>query len=402
MNKETIVGAIEIGTAKVVVAIGEISEGPSLNIIGVGESPSQGIIRGNIVDFEAASSITHAAIMAAEDKAGVNLSSVFLAQTGYHLQGFFNESSVNVSASSSCVIQDDIDRVVRDAKSKQLPDDRVYIHHIQNPFRLDGRDVTNPLNMYGQKLQVGYWSVHGDLNKVRDHMHVVNTFGIKIEDVIVSSIASGSMVASQTEKMNGILVLDMGRGTTDYIVYQGGYVVQTGVIPIGGDHFTNDLSLGLRIDRNQAETIKRQYTHDVSDGLMEDFVFIGSEGVQISRSISKRAVSQIIYARTKELFSIIRSELEARISPKDLAAGIILTGGASRLAGVDQVAKEVFDIDIRLGENPSWACDSLRDPEYSTVLGLLNYALRSKEKRGALKVKKAGILNKVAKILNIG
>lgn len=401
MSKDTIVGAIEIGTAKVVVAIGEITDGQSLNIIGVGESPSQGIIKGNVIDFEAASSVTHAAIMAAEDKAGVTLSSVFLAQTGYHLQGFFNESSVNVSSSDSYVTQDDIDRVVKDAKSKQLPDDRVYIHHIQNPFILDGRAVTNPLSMYGQKLQVGYWSVHGDLSKVRDHMHIVNTFGIKVEDVIISSIASGSMVANQTEKMNGILILDIGRGTTDYIVYHGGYVVQTGVVPIGGDHFTNDISLGLRIERNQAEAIKKQYAHAALNGLT-DVVLLSGEGTQLPRSISKHAVFQIVNARAKELFSIIHSELEARTPSKHLAAGITLTGGTSRLLGIDSVAKDIFGVEVRLGDNPSWACDNLRDPEYSTVLGLLNYALRSKEKRGVLKVKKSGILNRVAKILNIG
>jgi len=401
MSKDTIVGAIEIGTGKVVVAIGEITNGTSLNIIGVGESPSQGIIKGSVIDFEAASSITHAAIMAAEDKAGVNLSSVFLAQTGHHIQGFFYEGSVNVSSSNSLVTQDDIDRAIVDAKSKQLPDDRVYIHHIQNPFKLDGRLITNPLNMHGQKLQVGYWSIHGDLSKVRDHMHLINTFGIKVEDVIVSSIASGSMIASQTEKMNGILVLDIGRGTTDYIVYHGGYVVQTGVVPIGGDHFTNDISLGLRIDRNQAESIKKQYGQAALSDLT-DTVVISTEGTQLSRNITKHAISQIINARAKELFSIICSELDSRIPCKDLAAGIALTGGSSRLLGLDSVAKEISGIDVRLGDNPSWACDSLRDPEYSTVLGLLNYALRSKEKRGILKVKKSGILNRVAKILNIG
>lgn len=401
MSKDSIVGAIEIGTGKVVVAIGEITNGPSLDIIGVGESSSLGIMKGEVVDFEAASRITHAAILAAEDKAGVNLSSVFLAQTGYHLQGFFYESSVNVSSSSNHVTQNDIDRVIRDAKSKELSEDRVYIHHIQNPFKLDGRVVTNPLGMEGEKLQIGYWSVHGDLSKVRDHMHIVNSFGIKVEDVIISSIASGSMVANQTEKMNGVLVLDIGKGTTDYIVYRGGYVIQTGVLPIGGDHFTNDLSLGLRIDRNQAEAIKREYGSALLDNSTEAIV-IGGEGTSASRTIKKDASSQIINARARELFLIIRETVSAYIPYRDLSAGVILTGGTSRLNGLDALAREVFDVDVRLGDNPSWVADNLRDPEYSTVLGLLNYALRSKEKREVLKVKKGGILNRVAKIFNLG
>lgn len=402
MNKENIIGAIELGTAKVVVAIGEIVDGTSLNIIGVGESFSQGIMRGDVVDFQAACTVTHAAIMAAENKAGVHLNSAFLAQTGHHLQGFFNESSVTIGSSDSYCVQDDIDRLVKDAKNKQLPGDRVYIHHIQNPFKLDGRIITNPLNVQGEKLQVGYWSVHGDLRKVRDNIHVVNSFGIKVEDLIISSIASGSMVADQTEKMNGILVMDIGRGTTDYAVYRGGYVTQTGVIPIGGDHITNDISLGLRLDRSQSELIKKQEIDSNFNDLAEisDMLVIHSESSSVPRNISKNAVIQIIDARVKELFSFVRKEIEVNIRLKDLAAGIVLTGGGSRLPRIDKIGKEIFEVDIRLGDNPSWACDSLREPEYSTVLGLLHYALRSQEKKGMLRVQKSGILNKVAKIFN--
>lgn len=398
MNKDNIVGAIEIGTGKVVVAIGEIIEGSSLNIIGVGESLSQGIMRGEVVDFPAASTVTHAAIMAAEDRANVKLNSVFLAQTGYHLQSFLNESSVNVVSADGHVMQSDIDRAIQDAKNKQLSSDRVYIHHIQNSFKLDGRLIANPLNVQGQKLEVGYWSVHGDLRKVRDTIHVVNSFGIKVEDVIISSIASAAMVTDQTEKMNGILVIDIGRGTTDFLVYRGGYVTQTGVIPIGGDHITNDISLGLRIDRNQAETIKKQYRQVDEKNSAE--IIINREGSLIPRRVSQNVISQIIKSRVKELFSLVREQIEINNRLKDISAGVKLTGGSSRLCGIDELAKEVFKMDASLGSNPLWACDNLRDPEYSTVLGLLNYALRSKEKRGILKVEKQGILNKVAKIFN--
>lgn len=398
MNKQNIVGAIEMGTAKIVVAIGEMVNGSSLNIIGVGEAPSQGIMKGEVIDFQAACNVAHAAIISAEDSSGVQLNSVFLSQTGYHLQGFLNESSVNIGSSDNYVMQDDIDRVVKDAKNKQLSSDRVYIHHIQNPFKLDGRLIANPLNVQGEKLQVGYWSVHGDLRKVRDSIHVVNSFGIKVEDVIISSIASGSMVASQTEKMNGTLVLDIGRGTTDYVVYRGGYVLLTGVLGIGGDHITNDISFGLRIDPGQAEIIKKQ---DLSSNDSSESIAINSPGSLIPRTFSKNALNQIISARVKELFSLVRKQVELNIRLKDIATGIVLTGGTSRLPGIEAMAKDVFEVDIRLGDNPSWACDNLRDPEYSTVLGLLNYALLSQEKRGNMGMQKSGIFSKVAKILNL-
>ena len=191
MSKSKIVGAIEIGTGKVAVLVGEIVNGRSLNIISLGESVSSGVKKGEIINFERASQATHAAISQAEKSGGIELESVYLSQTGRHLNGFYDTGSINVSASDHRVSKADISRVVREAKSRELEQNRVYIHHVQNEFKVDGRTVENPFGMEGRKLEVGYWSIHGDVRRIRDQIHIINGFGMQVEDMIVSSIASG-------------------------------------------------------------------------------------------------------------------------------------------------------------------------------------------------------------------
>ena len=234
MASSKIVGAIEIGTSNVTVLVGDIINGRSLNIIGMGQCSSQGVKKGEILDFKAVSNCAHAAIMGAEKSAGTHVETIYLAQSGGHIRGDFNTASVNVSSSDNLVRRSDIDRVSREGKAKELPSDRVYIHHMQSPFMLDGKPIDDPYQQEGQKLEVGYWSVHGDEKKVRDHIHVINGFGLKVEDVIISSIASGIMVADDAEKKAGVLVLDIGCGTTDWVLYRGGSVLRTGVVPDRG------------------------------------------------------------------------------------------------------------------------------------------------------------------------
>lgn len=400
MAQGKIIAGIEIGTAKVAVVVGEIVSGAGLNIIGFGSMPSQGIKKGEILDFELASAVTHAAIREAEKAAQTQIEDVYISQTGAHLVGFFNEGSVNVMASDNAVSKTDIDKAIQEAKAKELPKDCVYIHHIQNPFKLDGRVVENPLGMAGRKLSVGYWSIYGNTQNIKNHMHIVNGYGLRVEDMIISSIAAGSMVVTQEEKENGILVIDMGRGTIDFVIYKGGYVIKTGVLPVGGDHITNDISLGLRIDRAQAERLKIEEGRALMDdsSINEKIILTAENGTQ--RSVSKHCLQQIIYARMEEVFTLIRESVSEVIMPSELTAGCVLTGGTSRLSQVDELARQSLGLETRLGINPSWAQGALKEPEYSVVLGLLHYALKRNEKV-ATHTKRGGILSRVAKVFNL-
>ena len=372
-KRSKIIGAIEIGTAKVTVLIGEITNGRSLNIIGMGSSSSNGIIKGDVVDFKASSDCTHAAILAAEEQAGVRIEGVYLAQTGAHLSGFYNEASVTVSSADNRVDFDDIERVKSLAKGKQVSADRTVIHHIRQPFRLDGRIEQNPEYMEGKKLEVGYWTVHGQASKVSDHIHIVNGFSLHVDDIILSSIASGVIMSSREERKHGVLIVDIGRGTTDYSLYYDGHCHVAGVLPIGGDHFTNDLSVGLRLPTNQAENLKvRSGNAMVLVQDKKEKTWLNGDLAIGDRQISQKAIEQILSARTVELFEILKKTLGNQFKPESLGNGIVLTGGASRLPGIDEVASQVLGVPARTGESPAWVMEELSEPEFSTVLGLLN------------------------------
>ncbi len=375
-KKSKIIGAIEIGTAKVSVLIGEITNGRSLNIIGMGSCSSGGVIKGDVVDFKAASDCTHAAILSAEEQAGVRIEGVYLAQTGAHLSGFYNEAGVTVSSADNRVDFDDIERVKSLAKAKQVTEDRTVIHHIRRPFRLDGRIEQNPEYMEGKKLEVGYWTVHGQASKVSDHIHIVNGFSLHVDDIILSSIASGVIMSSPEERAHGTLVVDLGRGTTDYALYYDGHCYVAGVIPIGGDHFTNDLSVGLRLTTNQAESLKVRSGKAMvkAQDKTEKTWLNGDLGIG-DRQVSQKAIEQILSARASELFEILKKSLGNHLRPELLGSGIVLTGGSSRLPLIDEVSSQVMGASTRIGECPRWVMEELAVPEFSTVLGLLNYGL---------------------------
>ena len=381
MGPNKIVGAIEIGTAKVVVLVGEILPGQTLNIIGFGQSTSQGVKKGEIVDLSTASACTHAAITAAEANARTSMDIALLAQTGSHLQGFGNAGSVSVVDSDNIVSQTDIDRAIAEAKGKRLHPDRVYVHHIRNGFFLDQRAVESPLGMRGERLSVNYWHVYGDERNIGDALHIVNGFGgLNVEDVIASGVASGCMAAGEEEQANGAVIIDIGCGTTDYSVYCDGHIVSTGVIPVGGDHLTNDLALGLRTHRKHAETLKLKYGKALFDRSekSEKVWLIGDRSIG-DRMIPRKAIAQILNARLEELFQILGGQIAQCCDVKSLAAGAILTGGSSRLPGIEDLATRVLDIPTRVGHNPAWVRPDLRGPEFTTTLGLLYYALKNAE-----------------------
>ncbi len=402
MSQSKVIGALEIGTSKTVVLVGEIVPNRSCNIIGKGDSSSQGVKKGEIMDFKAASNSTHAAIMAAEQSAQVPIDAIYLAQTGRHLRGERNLGAAGVSGSDNLVRVQDLRRAMDDAKCKQLPNGRVYIHHIKNPFRLDGRQLDDPLHFEGRRLEVEYWSVHGEERKISDQIRVVNGFGLNVEDMIISSISSGVMVTSEEERQSGVLVLDIGCGTTDYVVYKEGFILCTGVIPVGGDHLTNDLSIGLRINRKHAEYLKTHYGKALVDkkDRGEKVWLVGDFSIG-DRNLPRIAIHQVLNARLDELFRIVRKELGRLGHREALQSGAVLTGGTSRLPGIDLLAADVLQMDARIGENPEWVRDELRVPEYSTALGLMHYALTGSSEAPARADSSRGLFRKVARILNL-
>lgn len=400
-NNGRIVGAVEIGTGKVSVLVGEIARGRALNIIGVGLAQAKGVMKGEVVDYKAACEATHHALEMAEGKAGTRIDEIWLAQTGAHLDGFYNEASVNVQSADNTVTLLDMERVCSLAQQKELPAGRSRIHAIRRPYRLDDRVVTDPEHLSGRKLEVGYWIVHGKESKVSDNIHVVGGYHLEVRELVLSALASGSLLTSPEERMQGALVLDIGRGVTDYVLYRDGHVLATGVLPIGGDHLTNDLSIGLRVTTVQAEMLKLRHgratiqTKDKSDK-----VWLNGDMSFGDRQLPRNAIESIAAARVQELFEVVQKQLGPKFQPERCGAGVVLTGGTSKLPGIDEMASRVFGLPARRGEPPSWVKEDLRDPMFSTVLGIYQFGLRAAHEHPAPVRRKTGLLSGLTKIFS--
>ena len=398
-SNHTIIGAVEIGTAKVTVLVGEFT-GRELAIIGRGECPSQGVIKGAIADYKAASDCTHSALEQAERDAGERMDCVYLAQSGGHLEGFYNEAALNVKAADNMIDRNDIRTVCDLAKSKELPTGRVVVHHIRRPYRVDGRLVpTSPENLVGQRLEVGYWTVHGQEQRLADTIHVIRGCNLEVRELVLSSLASGHMVTNPEERQNGVLAIDIGAGTTDFVLYRDGVPHTTGVVPIGGAHLTNDLSIGLRLTVGQAEKLKLRFGRALVNARDKaDKVWLDGNYAIGDRQFPRLAIEQITAARAWELLEVVRKKLGHSFAAETCAAGVVLTGGSAKLPGLAECAAKVFGVPAHLGETPGWVAEDLREPGYQTALGLLYYGVTSRADETSSRRRSGGFLRSVTRL----
>jgi cell division protein FtsA len=398
-SKTTFIGAVEIGTSKVTALIGEYT-GREIAIIGCGECTSRGVIKGSVVDYRAATESTHNALEIAERDANERIDHVYLAQTGGHLEGFYNEASVNVKAADNMIEMDDIRTVCDLAKAKDLPLGRMVVHNIRRPFRVDGRLVpTSPENLVGQKLEVGYWTVHGQEQRLADNIHVIRGFNLEVRELVLSSLASGHMVTSMEERQNGVLAIDIGAGTTDFVLYRNGAPHTTGVLAVGGGHFTNDISIGLRLTEGQAEKLKLRFGRAVAQARDKgEKVWLDGNFAIGDRQFSRHAIESITAARAWELLDVVRKRLGHAFSPETCAGGVVLTGGCAKMPALVECASKVFGTSARLGEAPTWVNENLRDPGYHTALGILYYGVSSLSDNAAATRRKGGFLRNMSRL----
>lgn len=376
-RKETLVG-IEIGTSKICVTVGEGREDGSVRVLGIGETPSRGVRKGEIVDFDTAMHCVHDALADAEEKSGQAVETVWVAVTGSHIQSFNSRGATRIPPDRGEIDESDLRDVEINAKEVNIPPENTFLHTMIQRYYVDGQEgVLNPVGMLGHRLEGDFHIIHGVTTRIQNTIRCIRECGVDVEDVVVNSLASSEMLADQNHKELGALVIDIGGGVTDYMLFQDGSVADSGVLAVGGDHVTNDISIGLRIPITKAERVKiEEGSVSLADVLPSDMISLKNDPGFSGRDIQRQMLNTIIHARMRELFEQVQKKLDP-VMPLDLlGAGVIITGGCSKLDGLSQLAEEVFGVPVSVTRphaltGPTSAFES---PEYSTAIGLLRYA----------------------------
>ncbi len=364
-NSDLIVG-LEIGTSKICVVVGETRPDGTLRILGVGQAPSRGVRKGEIVDFETAMKCVHEAVVDAEQKSDVMIRSVYVAVAGGHIQSFNNRG---------CVILED---VKINAREVSIPAQNAFLHSIIQHYHVDGQDgVLNPVGMLGGKLEADFHIIHGVRTRIQNTIRCVKELPLEVEDVVFSALASAQVVLTQHQKNLGALVVDIGGGTTDYILYVDGAVKQSGAIAIGGDHITNDISMGLRIPMARAEKLKTEEGSCVlGNCLPGETILLKDDSGFAGKEIERETLNTIIHLRLRETFELLKRTVEEEPFINYVGAGIFITGGCSLVNGIDHLAGEIFEMPAHVthAQTLSGLTSAVENPQFSTAIGLLKYA----------------------------
>lgn len=382
-KRTNIAVGLDIGTTKVCTIVGETDPSGRLSILGSGLQPSDGIRRGVVADIEAAVRAIRASVKQAEQNSGVDIDSVTVGVTGEHVSSLNSHGVVAITHPNQEIGPEDVERVLDNARSIVLPPEREILHNIPRSFIVDGLDgVLHPEGMSGSRLEVESHIVTGARTFIDNMLKCVYKAGLHVDGggVVLVPLATAEAVLLPAERDLGVLLVDIGGGTTDVAIFLEGSIAYTGVVPIAGEHVTRDLAVGLRADMVEAERLKMDWGTALSDLLagdeLVDVVLLGdTEPTQIARSI----VAEIIEARMIELFEKVRELLRKSGYEGQLPAGAVITGGGSRLHGCDQVAAEVLEIPTRLGApvETLGMVEAVNHPRYATGVGLVRLAARN-------------------------
>jgi len=372
-----IIAGLEIGSSKICIVIGELNAGGGLNIIGVGQAPSHGVRKGEIINPKQVAEDLQTAVSEAEQMADVEIRSVFLGVSGGHIRGFNNHGVHPVVSADHEIFQEDVDDVVKNAKAINLPAENTVIHTVRQHFRVDGQGgVTDPVGMLGAKLEVDMHVIHGHANRLQNAVRLVLATGMKVDDVVFNGLAASLALLTTEQKELGALVIDMGAGTTEYVAYSDGVIRHSGVLAVGGDHVTNDLAFGLKISLRRSEKMKIAHGSAlVTEAAKGQTISITNDlGLELKR-VKAEHLQIIMSLRLEEVFELIARELEEAGLTDYLRAGVFLCGGGSRVPGLGELAEKVFQMNVTTGQAPaiSGVSTALNQPEFTTAIGLVKY-----------------------------
>jgi cell division protein FtsA len=379
-NERYLVG-LDVGTSKVCAVVGEMNGDQALDIVGVGVAESGGIRRGVVVNLEAAVDSIKRAIEEAEHMAGIEIDSAYLGLCGPHLKGFNSRGVVAVAGKNREITKEDVRRALDAAKAVTLPSGREILHVLPQDFVVDEQDgVGQPVGMTGARLEVNVHIVTSSQSSTQNIIACVNRAGVNVTDTVLEQIAASEAVLTPDEKELGVALVDIGGGTTDLAIYEHGSLWHTAVIAVGGDHFTNDIAVGLRTPIPEAEKIKRKCGCALSAMVDEDeTVEVASVGNRRPRVMARRILSEILQPRAEEIFHLVWDEIRRAGYEKSLNSGIVLTGGGAILEGLPEIAEQIFDLPIRRGYPTGFGglADHVNSPSFATAAGLLLYARRT-------------------------
>ncbi|MBI4924928.1 MAG: cell division protein FtsA [Bdellovibrio sp.] len=386
MSKKDFVVGLDIGTTKICCIVGEISEpnlNPRIDIIGIGTTPSTGLRKGVVINIDSTVESITKAIEEAELMAGVEISTVYTGIAGGHIKSF-NSSGV-VAIKDKEISEYDIQRVIDAAKAVAIPLDREVIHIIPQEYIIDHQDgIKDPIGMSGVRLEAKVHMVTGAVSSAQNIIRCANKAGLNVSEICLEPLASSEAVLTEDEKELGVVLVDIGGGTSDIAIFKEGAVVYTGVLAIGGNHITNDISVGLRTPLHEAEKIKIQHGCAIASQIKPDeTIEVPGVGGRKSRIVNRRLLAEIIEPRVEEIFSLIQKEIMKAGFQDLLSSGIVITGGCALLEGTPELAETILEMPVKRGIplNIGGLRDIVNSPKFATGVGLLKYGAQTGMKR---------------------
>ncbi len=382
MKKRSNLTSIDVGTTKICTTIAEINDNGDVWVVGVGVAPSNGLHKGLVVNISEAREAIRVSVRKAEQTCNYKVESAYLGVTGRHVSSINNRGVVAITRSDRLVRPDDLKRVLSSAQSVKVPNDRKLLHVIPRGYSVDGQvGVKNPVGMYGFRLDVETHIVTAAATSIQNLVKCVRGIGIDIEDLVLEPLASSEAVLTEDEKQVGVVIADIGGGTTDICVFKDGSIWHSAILPVAGYQLTRDIAIGLGLPFDVAEEMKKRYgsVMPVYESKMETANPISEDG----HGVSYQDLCDIIRARVEEILRLILLELPSSDYESLVPAGLVLAGGTANLSGIETLGREILRLPVRVGvpTHISGITDSLRDPAYATSVGLLLWGAKNEGKR---------------------
>jgi cell division protein FtsA len=393
----SIIVGLEIGTSKVCAVVGDLNADGALNIVGLGQARSRGARKGEIADAPFAEEDVRQAIVEAEQMADVEIRSVYLGVTGGHVRGFNNRGVHPVASSDREITEEDVQDVIKNAKTINLPAENHVVHAIRQHFLVDGQDgITNPVGMLGARVEVDVHVVHGNRNRLQNAIRTVKGLQLEVDEIVFNGLASSLALLTSEQKELGSVVIDLGGGTTEYVVYANGIIKHTGVLAVGGDHVSNDLAYGLKISLSRAEQLKIDHGAAVLDDSVKGQTLNCTSELGLPlRPVNLDHLRRIMSLRLEEIFQLIAQDLEQAGALDYARAGVFLCGGGARIPQIAKLAEQVLQMPATIGKTNSISGlkSALDQPEFATAIGLVKFGSFQQRKRAGKPSLTAGLKN---------